>query len=318
MHGNRRQRVVCIHENLYSTHPIIADLAAHEKLKFRTTITKAKWRPNQLKNMRKVAVIGAGKMGEAIISGLLKSGAFGPKDIQAVEIAESRRQYITQTYPIKCTGNTRKAVTFGDIIILAVKPGVMGRVLEQVAPALKPEKIVISIAAGITLDFLRKHLPKDVPLIRVMPNIAVGVREGMIAVCPSENTIEAEVNAATDVLGLIGKTMRLDEKHLNLATGLVGSGPAYIYLIIDALADAGVRLGLPKDISTVLAAQTTLGAAKMVVETGEHPVKLKDMVATPAGTTVEGLLELEQGRLRAVIISAVTKAAERAKALQPT
>lgn len=266
---------------------------------------------------KKVAVIGAGKMGEAIISGLLKSGAYSPKDIQAAEIIESRRKYITQTYQVKCIGNIKKVVAFGNIIIIAVEPGVVGKVLEQVGSAMKTGKVLVSIAAGVTLDFLRKYLPKDLSVIRVMPNIAVGVREAMITMCPSENTTEEELEAATAVLGLLGKVMRLEEKYLNLATGLVGSGPAYIYLIIDALADAGVRLGLPKDISTVLAAQTTLGAAKMVVETGEHPMKLKDMVATPAGTTVEGLLELEQGKLRAVIISAVTKAAERAKGLQP-
>jgi pyrroline-5-carboxylate reductase len=270
-----------------------------------------------LKRQAKIAVIGAGKMGEAIISGLLKSGVYTTKDIQAAEIAESRREYITQTYQIKCTDNTKKVVAFGNIVVIAVKPGVVGKILQLAKPAIKRGTIVVSIAAGVTLDFLTKHLPEDVPVIRVMPNVAVGVREAMITVCPSENTTDEELRTAMEMLSLLGKVMRLDEKYLNLATGLVGSGPAYIYLIIDALADAGVRLGLPKDISTVLAAQTTLGAAKMVVETGEHPMKLKDMVATPAGTTVEGLFELEQGRLRAVIISAVTKAAERAKGLQP-
>jgi pyrroline-5-carboxylate reductase len=137
----------------------------------------------------------------------------------------------------------------------------------------------------------------------------------MMTVCPSKNTTKDELKITMDVLSLLGKVVKLDEKYLNLATGLVGSGPAYIFLIIDALADAGVRLGLPKDIAIVLAAQTTLGAAKMVVDTGEHPVKLKDKVATPAGTTVEGLLALEQGKLRATLISAVTEAAKRAKGL---
>ncbi len=266
---------------------------------------------------KKIAIIGAGKMGEAIVAGLLKSGVYEPKDIQAAEVNESRREYITQTYQVKCIDDVKKVAAFGNIIIIAVKPAVVEKVLAQVGPAAKSEKIFVSIAAGVTLEFLRQHLPRKAPVIRVMPNIAVGVREGMITVCPSENTSKEELNTVTEVLGLLGKVMRLEEKHLNLATGLVGSGPAYIYLIIDALADAGVRLGLPKDISTVLAAQMTLGAAKMVVETGEHPIKLKDMVATPAGTTVEGLLELEQGRVRAVIISAVTKAAERARGLQP-
>ena len=272
---------------------------------------------SKARKVPKVAIIGAGKMGEAIVSGLLKSGVYRPQDIQAFEIIESRRKYVTQTYKVECLDDARKAATFGDITIIAVKPGDVGKVLEQIGPAMKPGKILVSIAAGVTLEFLRKYLPKNVPVVRVMPNLACFVRESMITFCSSENITEEALKTVNETLGLLGRVMRLDEKYLNLATGLVGSGPAYIYLIIDALADAGLRLGLPKDISVILAAQTTLGAAKMVVETGEHPAKLKDMVVTPAGTTIEGLLELERGGLRALLISAVTKAAERARELQP-
>jgi len=272
---------------------------------------------SKFKKVPKIALIGAGKMGEGIIAGLLKSGVYSPQDIKAYEILESRCKYISQTYKVECLSDVKKAATFADICLIAVKPADVGKVLEQIGPAMKSGKLVVSIAAGVTLDFYRKHLPKNVPVIRVMPNMAVLVREGMITVCPSDNVTKEQLKTATDMLGLLGLVKTLDEKYLNLATGLVGSGPAYIYLIIDALADAGVRLGLPKDVSTMLAAQTTLGAAKMVVETGEHPAKLKDMVVTPAGTTIEGLLELERYGLRAVIISAVTKAAERAKELAP-
>ena len=266
---------------------------------------------------KKVTIIGAGKMGEAIISGLLKSGVYNPNDIQAIEIIESRQKYITQTYKVKCHDKTKKAVAFGDVIIIAVEPRAVGKVLEQIRPAMKLRKVLVSIAAGVTLDYIQNNLPKDIPVVRVMPNQACPVNEAMITICPSKNTTEEQIKTVNEVLSLLGRVLPLEEKYLNLATGLVGSGPAYIYLIIEALADAGVRLGLPKDISTILAAQTTLGAAKMVIETGEHPAKLKDKVATPAGTTVEGLLELEKGGLRAVIISAVTKAARRAKELQP-
>jgi len=269
------------------------------------------------KKVSKVAIIGAGKMGEAIIAGLLRSGAYKPEDIRAFEIIESRRNYITQTYRVKCVHNVKEAVDFADITLIAVKPGDVKKVLEQTSPVMKRGKLLVSIAAGVTLDFYRKHLPKDVPVVRVMPNMAVFVCQGMITVCPSENTTKEELKTATDMLSLIGQVRQLDEKYINLATGLVGSGPAYIYLFIDSLADAGVRLGLPKDVSTLLAAQTTLGASKMVVETGEHPAKLKDMVVTPAGTTIEGLIELEKGGFRALVISAVTRAAERAKELQP-
>jgi pyrroline-5-carboxylate reductase len=218
---------------------------------------------------------------------------------------------------VESPNDVKKAVAFADVSIVAVKPGDVAKVLEEIASVLKPGKILVSIAAGVTLDFYLKRLPSHVPVIRVMPNMAVWVREGMITFCPSENVTKEQLKTATDLLSLLGHVIRLDEKYLNLATGLVGSGPAYIYLIIDGLADAGVRLGLPKDISTVLAAQTTLGAAKMVVETGEHPAKLKDMVVTPAGTTIEGLLELERSGLKATLIMAVTKAADRAKELAP-
>lgn len=269
------------------------------------------------KSIAKVALVGAGKMGEGIIAGLLKSGHYAPEQIKAYEIISDRVKYMTKKYKIECVSDAKKAVAFADISIIAVKPGDVGKVLDAIAPALKPGKILISIAAGVTLDFYRKRLPKHVPVIRVMPNMAVLVREGMVTFCPSENVTKDQLKTATDVLGLLGLVRRLDEKYLNLATGLVGSGPAYIYLIIDALADAGLRLGLPKDVSTVLAAQTTLGAAKMVIETGEHPAKLKDMVVTPAGTTIEGLLELEKSGLRSALIMAVTRAAERAKELGP-
>lgn len=265
----------------------------------------------------KIAIIGAGKMGEGIIIGLLKSGVYTPQDIKAYEILENRCKYITQTYKVECPSDVKKAVAFGDICLIAVKPGEVARALEQIAPAMKPGKLLVSIAAGIPIDFYRKHLPKYVPVVRLMPNIAVRVREAMITLCHSENVTKGQLKTVTNMLSLLGPVMALDEKYLNLATGLVGSGPAYIYVVIDALADAGVRMGLPKDVSIYLAAQTLLGAAKMVVETGEHPVKLKDMVTTPAGTTIEGLMELERLGLRAAIISAVTKAAERAKELVP-
>jgi len=272
---------------------------------------------SKAKKAPRIAIIGAGKMGEGIIAGLLKSGVYSPEQIRAYEILEDRVRYISKTYKVECLDDAKKAAAFADISIIAVKPADVAKVLGEIAPAMKAGKILVSIAAGVTLDFYRKHLPKHVPIIRVMPNMAVLVREGMLTFCPTENVTKEQLKTTTDMLSLLGLVKKLDEKYLNLATGLVGSGPAYIYLIIDALADAGVRLGLPKDVSTVLAAQTTLGAAKMVVETGEHPAKLKDMVVTPAGTTIEGLLELERSGIKAAIIMAVTKAAERAKELAP-
>ncbi len=266
---------------------------------------------------RKIAIIGAGKMGEAIISGLLKSGAYPPQDILIFEISQNRCQYVAQEYKVRITSDINEAVNLSEVIIIAVKPGVVGKVLESIKHTIQPGAVLLSIAAGVTIEFLEKNLPLNTAVIRVMPNLACSVGEAMIVVCPSKNTGESELKIATDVLSLLGNVLKLEEKYLNLATGLVGSGPAYIFVIIDALADAGVRLGLSKRVSTVLAAQTMLGAAKMVMETGKHPAQLKDMVATPAGTTVEGLLALEEGKFRATLISAVTEAAKRAKGLMP-
>lgn len=265
--------------------------------------------------IKKITIIGAGKMGEAIIIGLLKSGIYRPRDIQIVEVLTDRQEYILQTYDVATAYKLDDAVQFGDLIVVAVKPNVVEEVATQLSHVITPEKIVISIAAGVTIKQITTHLPKNTPVIRVMPNLACSVNEAMIATCPSVNTTIEELKTATEVLRLLGKVVQLEEQYLDLATGLVGSGPAYIFLIIDALADAGVRLGLPKDLSIILAAQTTLGAAKIVIETKEHPAKLKDMVATPGGTTVEGLLALEQGKLRATLISAVTEATQRAKGL---
>lgn len=255
-------------------------------------------------------------MGEAIISGLLRSRELASKDIVVAETIEKRREYISKMHNVTCYENIRDIVKFCDIIILAVKPKDVREVIEELNKAMMSRKILISIAAGIPLKYIQENLTIEVPVIRAMPNLACAVGEAMIVICPSNNVNEQDLKMTTDLLNLLGEVIQLDETYLNLATGLVGSGPAYIFLIIDALADAGVRLGLQKEISILLAAQTTLGAAKMVVETNEHPVKLKDMVATPAGTTVEGLLELEKGNLRAIIISAVSKASKRAKGLQ--
>jgi pyrroline-5-carboxylate reductase len=268
-----------------------------------------------LNKIRKIGIIGAGNMGEALIAGFLKSKAYSPQDIYCSEIIEKRREYITNTYHIECFDDAKKLVEHSDLIIIAVKPYNVKDVLESVGKKITAEKTLVSIAAGIRLDFIRKNLPEDVPIIRVMPNLACFVREGMMAICSSDNTPKEKLEAVEEVLSLLGKVIILDEKYFDAVTGLVGSGPAYIYLIIEALSDAGVRLGLPRDVAMTLSAQTTLGAGKMVVETGEHPAKLKDKVVTPGGTTIEGLIELERGRVRAALIDAVIRASERAKEL---
>ncbi|KYH36480.1 MAG: pyrroline-5-carboxylate reductase [Candidatus Bathyarchaeota archaeon B24] len=264
----------------------------------------------------KVSVVGAGKMGEAIIAGLLSSGAYKPGDLKAYDISPLRRRYISETYGVECPETVDEALEDAEIVFVAVKPKDMASALSAISPHLRPETVVVSIAAGVPISYVEEHLPENTQVVRVMPNLACRVREGMLVYTPSTRVKSENLDKTVRVLGLLGRTVRLGEEYLNLATGLVGSGPAYIYLVIDALADAGVRMGLPKDLALTLAAQTTLGAAKMVLETGEHPAKLKDMVATPGGTTVEGLLELEERAVRAAFISAVSKAAEKAGRLK--
>lgn len=264
----------------------------------------------------KISIVGAGKMGEAIIAGLLSSGVYKPGDLKAYDISPTRRRYIKETYRVECPEIVEEALENAEIIFVAVKPKDIATALSAISPHLKPETVVVSIAAGVPISEIEKHLPENTQVVRVMPNLACRVREGMLVYTPSPYVKPENLDKTVKVLGLLGRVVRLGEEYLNLATGLVGSGPAYIYLVIEALADAGVRMGLPKDISLILAAQTTLGAAKMVLETGEHPAKLKDMVATPGGTTVEGLLELEERAVRAAFISAVSKAAEKAGKLK--
>jgi len=258
----------------------------------------------------KIAVIGAGNMGEAMITGFLKSGVYHSEDIRVVEVIESRRKYITETHHIQCV-DTNEAIAFADAPIIAVEPRHLEEVLQLMKPSLTPNKVVISIVAGIMLETYRKHLPNNIAVVRVIPNVTCMVREAMIGICPSENTSKEKLETAKSILSLLGQVLVLDEKQLNSITGFVGSGPAYVAVMIEAMADAGVRLGIPKDKSLIMAAQTMLGTAKMVVETKEHPAKIKDRVTTPGGITAEGLLELEKGRLRATIISAVGKAAEK-------
>lgn len=264
----------------------------------------------------KVSIVGAGKMGEAIIAGLLSSGVYKSSDLKAYDISPARRRYIKETYGVECPEDVGEALRDAGIVFIAVKPKDVSSALSAISPHLKPETVVVSVAAGVSISLIESHLPENAQVIRVMPNLACRVGEGMLVYAPSRHVKPESLDKTVKVLNYLGRVLRLEEEYLNLATGLVGSGPAYIYLVIEALADAGVRMGLPKDISITLAAQTTLGAAKMVLETGEHPAKLKDMVATPGGTTVEGLLELEERAVRAAFISAVSKAAEKAARLK--
>jgi len=263
----------------------------------------------------KIGVIGVGKMGEALISGLASS-KFNSDYIYAYDIVPERAGVMKSKYNIHCCKSIPDLVSSSDIIALVVKPQDILNVVKEVGTVPLNGKIVLSLAAGITTSFLAEHLPKGTEIVRAMPNLACAVGEGMVCICRGQGSSKESLEKVRRMFELTGRVLKVDEKYMDAVTGLSGSGPAFTYVFIEALADAGVRLGLRRDDAFILAAQTVLGAGKLVVATGEHPAKLRDMVVTPGGTTIEGLLEIEKGGVRAVVIEAVSKAAEKARQLR--
>jgi len=267
-----------------------------------------------LKN-KQVGFVGTGNMGEALIHGLLHGHVCRPEQIICSDVRPERLKAIRETHGVRGTSHNTEVVKQSDIVILAVKPQIMKEVLEEIGKYLDFSKLIISIAAGVPLEAIENLLKKELKLIRVMPNICVSVREGVSAIAGGKHTSKEDLLMAKAIFDSVGKSLFIEEYLLDAVTGLSGSGPAYIFLIIDALADAGVKVGLSRTDSLVLASQTVLGAARMLMETGEHPGKLKDMVTSPGGTAIAGLHTLEAGGLRTTLINAVEVATERSKAL---
>jgi pyrroline-5-carboxylate reductase len=253
----------------------------------------------------KIGFVGAGMMAEAIMKGIIAAGVTNAEDIVASEIVPARRDYITKTLKIRTTADNVDVVRSSDVIIMAVKPQQMGSVLDEMKPILTSEHLLISIAAGIKLEFIEKHINWGVRVVRVMPNqpCMVGASASGFALGKSAKMEDKET--VQKILNSVGIAFSLDEKYLDAVTGLSGSGPAYMYMVIEAMADGGVLAGLPRDVAVALAAQTMLGSAKTILETRKHPGELKDMVASPAGTTIEGIRVLEQYSIRAAFIDAV-------------
>jgi pyrroline-5-carboxylate reductase len=267
-------------------------------------------------NEKKIAILGAGNMGDALISGLIGSESSEPKNIICTDVRQNMLDEIKSKYKVRTTGNNLKAVGGADIIIFAVKPQILASVLIETAPKLDMSKLVISIAAGVPLAAMETCVQKDLRLIRVMPNIAAAVKEAATAIAAGVHATQDDINLAMEIFSSIGKCIFLKENYLmDAITGLSGSGPAYIFLIVDALADAGVKVGLSRQDSLFLAAQTVLGAAKLLMETQEHPGQLKDKVTSPGGTAIAGLATLESGGLRTTLINAVEVATNRSKEL---
>jgi len=262
--------------------------------------------------VKRIGVIGAGKMGEALLAGLIKSG-IDEDLIRVSDVSEERRRRICERLNVRCYEDNARVVAESDIVILAVPPKAAPTVLHELGNKLTPSHLVISIAAGVTTRRLFEGAGKRLKLIRVMPNNPCLIGEGMIVIAPTELVTDDDVAEAKKLFTSIGRVAVTSEDHLDAVTGLSGSGPAYGYLVIEALADGGVKMGLPKGLSLTLAAQTLAGAAKMVLETGKHPAELKDMVATPGGTTVQGLYVLEAAGIRSAFIKAVEEATRKSR-----
>jgi len=266
---------------------------------------------------RNLAVLGAGKIGEALIRGLLESEILERENILATAKHQERLDYLAEHYGVKTTLNNVLAVEQAELVLLSVKPQTMREVVEEIAPVVTPRHVLISVAASVPTSFIESLLPVEVPVIRAMPNTPCIIRAGMTVLCRGRYATDSHLQLARSLFDAVGRTMILEESHMDAVTGLSASGPAFIYIIIESLAEAGVKVGLARDVATELAAQTTLGAAKMVLVTNEHPAKLKDAVTTPAGCTIDGILELEEGGLRVTLIKAVVRATERARCLLP-
>jgi len=263
-------------------------------------------------NDKKIGFIGSGNMGEAMIGGLIDSGAAEPANISCSDVREDALKEIEARFGVSTSTSNIEVADSADIIILAIKPQIMVPVLQEIKDCLDMSKIIISIAAGVPLAAIETCLNKTLRLIRVMPNVAVSVREGAAAVAAGDHTLKEDIDLAMEIFDSLGKSIFLKENNLmDAVTGLSGSGPAYIFMIVDALADAGVKVGLSRPDALLLASQTILGAAKMLIETKEHPGQLKDSVTSPGGTAIAGLHTLEKGGLRTTLINAVEAATER-------
>jgi pyrroline-5-carboxylate reductase len=268
-----------------------------------------------LKN-KKIGFIGGGNMGEALIGGLINAEAVLPQNIYCSDIQKERTEFLNKTYGIHVTNNNLEVIRSTEILIYAIKPQIMAQVLKATADLLDKSKLIISIAAGIPLPAIEILLGKKLRLIRVMPNVAALIKEGASAITAGKYTQKVDIQVAMNIFTTVGKCVYLNEHHLmDAVTGLSGSGPAYIFIILDALADAGVKMGLSRQDALLLASQTVLGAAKLYLESGNHPGQLKDMVTSPAGTTISGLHALEKGRLRSTLMDAVEAATLRSKEL---
>lgn len=264
--------------------------------------------------MNTLGVIGGGRMAEALISGVLAAKLYEPDEIRVADPDAARQDHLKTQYGVQVGLMNEEVVRASDIVMLAVKPQVIADVLRGISKSVC-HQLVVSVAAGVPISRIQEFLGSQASIIRTMPNTPAMVGAGMTAIAAGPGVGPEAIASVWKMFESVGKVVLIEERLMDAVTGLSGSGPAYIFLAIEALADGGVKMGLPRETASVLAAQTVLGAARMVLESGQHPARLKDQVASPGGTTIAGLHRLEQGGLRAVLMDAVEAATKRSQEL---
>jgi pyrroline-5-carboxylate reductase len=264
---------------------------------------------------RRIAVLGAGKAGEALIAGFLSSGWRRPEEIVATARHEERLAGLRERYGIETTLSNAEAVQGAEVVVIAVKPQDIEGLLAEIGAAVQPTQTVLTIAAAIPCELIERRLSDGVPVVRAMPNTPVTVHEGMAGIAPGAHAAEQHVARAEEILGAVGRSVRVDEEYMDAITAVSGSGPAYFALLAESMIEAGILLGLSREISTDLVVQTMLGTAKLLRDEKMHPVELREMVTSPGGTTIAAIRELEQAGVRAAFLNAIQAAMRRSKEL---
>ncbi len=260
----------------------------------------------------RLAVLGAGQLGQTLVQGLLDAGVLRAADVTITAAHAERARAAARRLGVRTARSNAEAVRGADVVLLTVKPQQARAVLEEIGGLLGPKQLLVSAVASVSTALIEGALARRVPVVRAMPNTPALVRQAMTGLARGSHAGDAHVRRAQAIFDAVGRTLVLDERHMDAVTGLSASGPAFLYIVIEALADGGVKMGLPRDVATLLAAQTVRGAGAMVVETGQHPAALKDAVTTPSGTTIDGILELEDGGVRVAMLKAVVRATRRA------
>jgi pyrroline-5-carboxylate reductase len=264
---------------------------------------------------KRIGFVGCGNMGEALVKGLVEASVVKADALMAADTRADRLADLDRRYGIRIARSNVECVRECDVVLLAVKPQIMAAVLEEIAPSLSRRQLVISVAAGVSTATIRAAAGKDLRLIRVMPNTPALVLAGATAIAKGKGLEDGDLETAQEIFGAVGKVVVLDEDLMDAVTGLSGSGPAYVAVVVESLADGGVKMGLDRATAMTLATQTVLGAAKLLLETGLHPGALKDMVSSPGGTSITGIAALEEGGIRTTFITAVERATLRSREL---